>query len=168
MKRIRPEYVALFFVALIAVFLGWAVAQSRAADERPEWVLLRGELSGQSPDKVAPEALTAAMLMVMLNHPDQVIPVFQTSVVIACNSKVRPKRAVVFLLYGACQLLPDHCETFVNIARDVCPHSGAAEKVVAPKKEIEEDLSTPMNFAGITPPSGSWVPVTPVTEIRRK
>ncbi len=163
MKRIHPCHIGLFVVCLLCILLGYFVARAGAEEVAP-WELIKSELAGQSPSEVPVEALTAAMLGAMLQHPEQRMPLFQTAVVIACNHKSRPKRAAVMILYAATQLFPDDTETFVAYARKHCPNSGAADKVILPKKEVEEDLTTPMNFAGLVPPSTIFTPVTPVHE----
>ena len=167
MRRQTSTNFWVFALCVFCILVGWAIAHCSADEVKSEWQLLSEELHGE-PDKATPEELAAAMLGAMLQHPGQTAQLFHTCVVISCNRKDHPKRAVVMMTYAACQLYPALGENFLKIAREVCPLSGAHEKVVLPKTDEEEDLTTPLNFAGLTPPPDIYGPVTPCVDVRPK
>jgi hypothetical protein len=148
--RIHPVHIWFVILCVACIAIGYFTARANGAEEPPAWDLIKAELSGDSPDGVPVEKLAAAMCAAMLSHPEEAFPLFNTAIIIACNSRERPKRATVFILYTACETLPDYRESFVRIARRVCPLSGAAEKVVLIPTD-DSFIGGVFDFNGITP-----------------
>ena len=168
-NKLAP-YFGVAAVVIIAILLGVACGRVRAEDSplaRQAWEQLTAELMGQEPANVALPQLNAAMVAVIERSPELSRHAAALCFVIACHYKVRPKESVMFLLFHAVAARPEFGEDFIEIAKKICPNARPQEKVVLPRSDIEEDLSTPLNFAGITPPSTPFTPITEVQDHRR-